>query len=82
MLASDATSKPATLAAPPVGFRRVVSIRTAVDFPAPLGPKNPNTSPSSTVRLMLLTATKFPKVRVRFSASIGLLIYPPRVWAR
>jgi hypothetical protein len=36
-----ATSKPATLARPPVGRRSVTSIRTVVVFPAPLGPRKP-----------------------------------------
>ena len=36
-----ATSKPATLALPPVGGSSVVSIRTVVDLPAPLGPRKP-----------------------------------------
>ncbi len=36
---------PATLAEPEVGEISVPSVRTAVVFPAPLGPRKPNTSP-------------------------------------
>ena len=39
--ASATTSSPPTQARPPVGSSRVVSIRTTVDFPAPLGPRKP-----------------------------------------
>ena len=38
---SVATSWPATEAAPAVIDANVHSIRTAVDLPAPLGPRNP-----------------------------------------
>ena len=40
-----ATSKPATLAWPPLGASRVHSTLVTVDLPAPLGPSRPNTSP-------------------------------------
>ena len=35
---------PATVATPEVAAIKVPSVRTAVVLPAPLGPKNPNTS--------------------------------------
>ncbi len=38
---SAATSYPATVAEPLVGAINVHSIRTVVDLPAPLGPRNP-----------------------------------------
>jgi len=39
-------SKPATLAVPPDGVRKHVSIRIVVVFPAPLGPRNQRFAPS------------------------------------
>src|SRR5208282_1902364 len=60
-----ATSKPATVARPPLGASSVVSIRTTVVLPAPLGPSSPNTSPRRTSKLTLSTAVKAPKRLVR-----------------
>src|SRR5271163_1781511 len=60
-----ATSKPATNACPPLGGISVVSIRTRVVLPAPLGPSNPKTSPRRTSKLTLSTAVKLPKRLVR-----------------
>src|SRR3954451_4556882 len=54
--ASVATSYPATRAVPAVGLSSVTSIRNVVVLPAPLGPRNPTTSPSATSRSMPLTA--------------------------
>jgi len=42
---SGASGIPATVAEPEDGASRVPSVRTVVVFPAPLGPRNPNTSP-------------------------------------
>ena len=53
---SVTTSYPATVAVPAVGRSRVVSIRRVVVLPAPLGPRKPTTSPSSTSRSTPLTA--------------------------
>ncbi len=53
---SRTTSYPATVASPAVGRSRVVSIRNVVVFPAPLGPRNPTTSPSATSRSTPSTA--------------------------
>jgi hypothetical protein len=41
-------------------------------FPAPLGPKKPNTSPFKTFKLRLLTATIDLKRLFRFEISITL----------
>src|SRR5271156_433500 len=60
-----ATSKPATNAWPPLGGISVVSIRTSVVLPAPLGPSSPKTSPRRTSKLTLSTAVKLPKRLVR-----------------
>src|SRR5215210_3484352 len=49
-------SWPATHALPSVGGRSVVSMWTVVDFPAPLGPRKPYTSPGSTRRSIPSTA--------------------------
>src|SRR5208282_2042930 len=62
---SLSTSKPPTVPLPPVGIKRPQSIRMVVDLPAPFGPRKPNISPFFTCRLMLSTATKAPKVRLR-----------------
>ena len=42
---SGRNSMPVTVAEPEVGAMSVPSVRTVVVFPAPLGPRNPNTSP-------------------------------------
>src|SRR5271170_7693452 len=55
----------ATYAWPPLGGSSVVSIRTSVVLPAPLGPSNPNTSPRRTSKLTFSTAVKVPKRLVR-----------------
>ena len=49
---------------------RHVSIRTVVVFPAPLGPRNPKTSPSLTSRVSPSTAAVSPNFLVRFSVVI------------
>src|SRR5208282_6107692 len=56
-----ATSSPATCASPEVGGSSVVSMRTSVVLPAPLGPRRPNTSPRWTSKLTPFTAVKLPK---------------------
>src|SRR6476620_2485857 len=50
------TSYPATVAVPAVGRSSVVSIRSVVVLPAPLGPRKPTTSPSATSRSTPSTA--------------------------
>jgi len=53
-----ATSNPFTEALPDVGVNRPHNMRITVDFPAPLGPRNPKISPFSTARETSSTATK------------------------
>src|SRR5260370_9894475 len=60
-----ATSKPATNPWPLLGAMSVVSIRTMVVLPAPLGPSSPKTSPRRTSKLTLSTAVNAPKRLVR-----------------
>ena len=47
---SFAMSMPSTVAVPSSGSSRVVSTRTVVVLPAPLGPSSPSTVPCSTDR--------------------------------
>src|SRR5262245_41827693 len=65
------TSTPPTVALPDVGFSRPQSMRMVVDFPAPLLPRNPKTSPRATSKLTRSTATNAPKRRVRSRTSIA-----------
>jgi hypothetical protein len=55
---------PSINALPEVGFSSPQSIRIVVDFPAPLLPRNPKTSPRVTSNDTLSTALKAPKVRL------------------
>ena len=55
------TSKPAILTCPELGLASVQSMLMVVDLPAPLGPKNANTSPSKTSKSIRSTAVKLPK---------------------
>src|SRR4051794_39602292 len=57
---SATTSTPPTMARPPVGTTRVVSMPTVVVLPAPLGPSSPKISPSCTPRSRLSTALRPP----------------------
>src|ERR1700683_1160189 len=52
---------PATLAEPDVGAISVPNVRTVVVFPAPLGPRNPNTSPCATENETSSKAVRSPK---------------------
>src|ERR1700730_8188591 len=65
------TSKPLTRALPEVGSSSVVSMRMSVDLPAPFGPRRPNTSPSSTSKVIPLTAVKPPNFLTMFWTSIA-----------
>ena len=58
-------SKPITQATPEVGGKRVVSIRTVVVFPAPLGPTTPKISPSFTEKETPSTATLVPNTLLK-----------------
>src|SRR5208283_3937108 len=75
-----AMSSPATRASPEVGGSSVVSIRTRVVLPAPLGPRSPKTSPRSTSTLTSLTAVKLPKRLQRslvvIAAEVGSILTP------
>ena len=51
---------PATWATPDVGRTSVQRMLIVVDFPAPLGPRNPKISPAPTSRSMPRTASTFP----------------------
>src|SRR5947209_10032167 len=55
------TSWPATAAEPDVGLARVQSMLIVVVFPAPLGPRKPNTSPVATSKSTPRTASSSPK---------------------
>jgi len=85
-----AISYPPTLAAPFDGDNNPHSIRIVVDFPAPFGPKNPNTSPRLTRKLTWSTATKLTEllrqpfcndcirtISWQFRCSLNLLVCPP-----
>src|SRR2546430_13731422 len=56
-------SIPSTRPSPSVGSRIPHSMRSVVDFPAPLGPRNPYSSPRRTRRSRRSTATTLPKRR-------------------
>src|ERR1022692_3668972 len=58
------------VALPPVGGARPSSMRRAVVFPAPFGPRKPTTRPDSTSKLTWSTATSPPKRLVRSRNSI------------
>src|SRR5664280_1453262 len=57
---SSNTSKPWTVADPAVGAIKQVRTRMVVDFPAPLGPRNPTTSPRATSKVTLSRARTEP----------------------
>src|SRR5438105_4626666 len=59
-----ATSRPSTLALPPVGASRPQSTRMSVDLPEPLGPSRPKTMPRWTVRSTPFRAWKSPNLRL------------------
>src|SRR5262245_39576053 len=70
---------PATTADPDVGAIRVPRIRTVVVLPAPLGPRNPNTSPRRTLNDTSVTAARAPKFLLRWltcRAGAGAVIRP------
>src|SRR3990172_6308724 len=60
-------SCPATCPEPEVGVMIPQSMRMVVDFPEPLGPRNPKISPFFTEKVILSTAVKAPKHLTRFS---------------
>src|ERR1041384_1605790 len=60
---------PSTLSSPPVRPDTHEIIRMVDDFPAPLGPRNPNASPRRTSTSMPRTASNVPKCLVSALAS-------------
>src|SRR5258708_10598958 len=67
------TSRPHTETLPALGGMKPVIMRIVVDLPAPLGPRNPSTSPFPTSKETPSTARFGPKDLLRFST---LLIAP------
>ena len=59
---------------PDVGRRMSSIIRMHVVFPAPLGPRNPQTVPSGTVKETSFTALKSPYDLVTLISSIGAVM--------
>jgi hypothetical protein len=68
-------SKPATVAEPSVGEIKAASILSVVVFPAPLGPNNPKTSPSSIFKLRFCTAVKELNFLVKPSATMLNMLF-------
>jgi hypothetical protein len=56
-----------------------VTMRMVVDFPAPLGPRNPRTSPFLTVKERLLTASLVPKYLLMFTTSIMGFLFSGKI---
>ena len=69
-MVSLATLCPQTVAEPEEGARKPVTIFMVVLLPAPLGPRNPSTSPLFTVMLRRSTATMGPNALLRSLVSI------------
>ncbi len=70
---SFTTSKPLMSAVPVVGASSVTSIRISVDLPAPLGPSRPKISPSSTWKVIPLTAVKSPNFLTMLRTSMAYI---------
>src|SRR5436305_10396052 len=68
---SFTTSCPATVAQPSVGLTSVHSMLIVVVFPAPLGPRKPNTSPAATSNSTPRTAWTSPKFFFRPRTTIA-----------
>ena len=62
---SGVSGIPATVAEPEVGAMRVPSVRTVVVFPAPFGPRKPNTSPCPTSNETSWNAIRSPNRLLR-----------------
>src|SRR6266536_1327173 len=69
----ETTSKPATLARPPLGASSVHSTEMVVDLPAPLGPRKPKVSPGATEKLTPRTASTSSKRLTRLSTWMAAL---------
>src|SRR5262245_34812475 len=70
------TSMPSTTPRPLVSGRIPVSILITVVLPEPFGPRKPNISPGSTLKLTPSTAMTSPNLRTKFSAMIADIISP------
>src|SRR5690349_4599227 len=68
---SATTSWPATRATPAVGVASVHSMLMVVVFPAPLGPRKPNTSPTATSKFTPRTARTSSKFLTRSRTAIA-----------
>src|ERR1700761_3765359 len=68
---SGTTSWPADRGGPAVGLASVHSMLIVVVLPAPLGPRNPNTSPVATSKSTPRTASTSPKVLTSFCTVIA-----------
>src|SRR5712691_6022456 len=66
----SSTSSPHTETVPELGGIKPVIMRMVVDLPAPLGPRNPRTSPLATSKETASTARFCPKDLLRFSTLI------------
>src|ERR1043166_5567362 len=66
---------PPTETSPAEGGMKPVIMRIVVDLPAPLGPRNPSTSPFSTVNETPLTAVIAPKDFLRLRTLITLKVF-------
>jgi len=75
---------PATMADPEVGAMSVPRVRTVVVLPAPLGPRNPKTSPRATSKDTSENAVRSPKRLVRWlttrAGSPGACEPAPQCW--
>src|SRR5438105_7086122 len=71
---SSDTGIPATSAVPAVGRTNVENNRTVVVFPAPLGPRKPNTSPAATSKVTSSMAGREPNLLVSSRARIAACI--------
>src|SRR5690242_20037548 len=68
---------PFTSTVPEVGASRPTIMRIVVDFPAPLGPRKPVTSPGRTVKVRSETAVTDPYRLVSSFISIMAISLPP-----
>src|SRR6266508_2000498 len=74
----SSTSSPHTETRPSLGGMKPVIMRMVVDLPAPLGPRNPRTSPLPTSKEIPSTARFGPNDLLRFSTLIIALPVPGR----
>src|SRR5262245_6784053 len=80
-IGSSWTSIPQTDTRPDVGGMKPVIMRMVVDLPAPLGPRNPSTSPLPTSNETPSTASFGPKDLLRLSTLITAPLDIPQTCA-